>query len=86
MAACDYASAADFLANFKPGAVGCLIVDHHVPDMTGFALLVHLQALSGAPPTIVISGRGDNWLEEFVVSVGAAAMRNKLVDAGELMG
>jgi FixJ family two-component response regulator len=86
MAVCDYASAAEFLSEFKPGAVGCLIVDHHMPDMTGLELLRHLQAQSGAPPTIVISGQGDGRLKERVLSAGAIAMLNKPVDAGELIG
>jgi two-component system, chemotaxis family, CheB/CheR fusion protein len=85
MAVCDYASAADFLAEFKPGAVGCLIVDHHMPDMTGLELLQHLQAGAGAPPTIVISGHGDARLKDHVMSAGAISMLNKPVDAGELI-
>jgi FixJ family two-component response regulator len=85
MAVCDYASAADFLADFKPGAVGCLIVDHQMPDMTGLELLRHLQAESGAPPTIVISGHGDEKLKRHVMSAGAITMLNKPVDAGELI-
>jgi FixJ family two-component response regulator len=85
MAVCDYASAADFLADFKPGAVGCLIVDHHMPDMTGLELLQHLQAESGAPPTIVISGQGDERLKQHVMSAGAITMLNKPVDADELI-
>jgi len=85
MAVCDYASAADFLAEFKPGAVGCLIVDHHMPDMTGLELLRHLQAQSGAPPTIVISGHADERLRAHVMSAGAVTMLNKPVDADELI-
>jgi FixJ family two-component response regulator len=85
MAVCDYASASDFLAEFKPGAIGCLIVDHHMPDMTGLQLLQHLQAQSGVPPTIVITGQGDEALKQRLMAAGALTMLNKPVDADELI-
>lgn len=82
----DYRCAADFLADFKDGTAGCLIVDHHMPDMTGLELLRHLRAGSGAPPpTIVISAHGDRALKDKVMAAGAVAMLDKPVDAGELI-
>ena len=38
----DFGSAREFLADFAPGP-GCLILDHHMPDMTGLELLHHLR-------------------------------------------
>jgi two-component system CheB/CheR fusion protein len=84
MAVCDYASAAAFLADFKPGAVGCLIVDHDMPDMTGVELLQHLQVVLGAPPAIAITGRDDPGLNERFLAAGAVTVLNKPVDASEL--
>jgi FixJ family two-component response regulator len=81
----DYRCAADFLADFKHGTAGCLIVDHHMPDMTGLELLRHLTAGRGAPPTIVISAHGDRALKDKVLAAGAVAMLDKPVDAGELI-
>ena len=85
MAVCDYASAAAFLAEFKPGAIGCLVVDHHMPDMTGLELLQHLQGQNGAPPTIVISGHANQALHDKAIAAGAVKMINKPVDADELI-
>jgi FixJ family two-component response regulator len=85
MRVCDYPSAADFLADFKPGTTGCLIVDHHMPGMTGLELLKHLNAGSAAPPTIVISAHGDKALRNRIMAAGAVAMLDKPVDAGELI-
>ncbi len=87
MAVCDYASAADFLAEFKPGAIGCLVVDHQMPDMTGLELLQHLQTQSGdgAPPAIVITGHGNDSLRQRLMAAGAVTMLNKPVDADELI-
>ena len=87
MAVCDYASATDFLAEFKPGSIGCLVVDHQMPDMTGLELLQHLQAQSaaGAPPAIVITGHGNESLRQRLMAAGAVTMLNKPVDADELI-
>ena len=81
----DYSSARDFLADFKPGIEGCLIVDHQMPGMTGLELLTHLNAGCGAPPTIVISAHGDKALRKRIMAAGAVAMLDKPVDAGELI-
>jgi FixJ family two-component response regulator len=81
----DYPSAADFLADFKPGTAGCLIVDHHMPGMTGLELLNHLNAGAVAPPTIVISAQGNQALRNRVMAAGAVAMLDKPVDASELI-
>ena len=79
-----YASAADFLEN-APRQVGCLIVDHHMPDMTGLELLRQLKSLGIAPPSIVITGQGDLALEEKVIAAGAITMMHKPVDGDELV-
>ncbi len=85
MRVCDYSCAADFLADFKPGTTGCLIVDHHMPGMTGLELLKHLGAGAAAPPTIVISAHGNQALRNRILAAGAVAMLDKPVDAGELI-
>jgi two-component system CheB/CheR fusion protein len=81
----DYSSAKDFLADFKPGTQGCLIVDHHMPGMTGLELLNHLKAQKVAPPTIVISAHGNQALRNRILAAGAVAMLDKPVDASELI-
>ena len=81
----DYSSAKDFLAEYKPGTRGCLIVDHQMPGMTGLELLTRLNAERRAPPTIVISAHGDKVLRTRIMAAGAVAMLDKPVDAGELI-
>ena len=82
---CDYPSAAEFLADFRPGTEGCLIVDHHMPGMTGLELLQRLKTGQGAPPTIVISAHGSQALKNRIMEAGAVAMLDKPVDADELL-
>ncbi len=86
MAVCDYASAADFLAAFRPGAVGCLVVDHNMPEMTGIELLQHLQKTSNPPSSIVITAQhGNGKLQEKALAAGAMALIEKPVDPDELI-
>jgi FixJ family two-component response regulator len=81
----DYGSARDFLADFTPPAAGCLIVDHHMPDMTGLELLLHLRKLGHAIPVIVITGKGDAALRDKAIRAGAVDLLYKPVDGEELI-
>lgn len=81
----DYGSAGEFLADFAPVAPSCLIVDHHMPDMTGLDLLLHLRAQGIGVPVIVITGQGDPALKEKALKAGAVTMLHKPVDGDELI-
>lgn len=85
MAVCDYASAAEFLAAFKPGAIGCLVVDQNMPQMSGVELLQHLQRTPGAPPSIMITAHGATELKKKAHAAGARAVVEKPVDADDLI-
>lgn len=85
MAVCDYASASAFLAAFKPGAIGCLVVDQNMPEMTGIELLQHLRRMAGAPPSIMITAHGARELKEKALAAGALAVVEKPVDADDLI-
>ena len=81
----DYGSAGEFLADFAPVEPSCLIVDHHMPDMTGLELLLHLRKEGITVPVIVITGGGDAVLKEKAVQAGAVTMLHKPVDGDELI-
>jgi FixJ family two-component response regulator len=81
----DYGSARDFLADFLQPADGCLIVDHHMPDMTGLELLLHLRQLGHSIPVIVITGKGDAALRDKAIKAGAVNLLYKPVDGEELI-
>jgi two-component system response regulator FixJ len=82
----DYGSATEFLKDFKPSEPGCIIVDHHMPDMTGLDLLLHLRKQGISVPVIVITGQGDAVLKQKALQAGAASMLHKPVDGEELIG
>lgn len=81
----DYGSAGEFLADFAPAEPSCIIVDHHMPDMTGLELLQHLRGNGIAVPVIVITGQGNPALEQKALMAGAVTMLHKPVDGDELI-
>ena len=49
----------EFLANYKPDAPGCLVLDIRMPDMSGLELQQHLNRTGSMLPVIFITGHGD---------------------------
>ncbi len=57
--AASFPSAGEFLRHPRPDGAACLVLDVHLPDVTGLDLQDELEA-SGRPiPTVFITGRGD---------------------------
>ena len=54
-----YSRPSEFLANFKPDAAGCLVLDIRMPDMSGLELQQHLNKSGSMLPVIFITGHGD---------------------------
>lgn len=81
----DYASAQAFLDAKCKDQKGCLLLDFHMPGMTGLELLEHLRAHGSHLPVIVVTGRGDSMLKERVMRAGAAEMLDKPIDESVLM-
>jgi FixJ family two-component response regulator len=68
-----YASALQFLAEFKPGAPGCLLLDVRLPGMNGLDLQERLARQEFALPAIVMTGHGD-------IQMAVRAMRAGAID------
>ena len=81
-----YAGARDFLAEFDPTLTGCLILDIHMPEMTGVELLSLLRGRGFTVPTIVVSGQTDPVVAETLTRSGALVILSKPVNEDELMG
>lgn len=67
----DYESGDQFLASQPDLKGGCLIVDVHMPGITGLDLLTALRQSGEAVPAILITGRRDN-----MIQAQAAALEN----------
>ena len=81
-----YGSARDFLASLETGKPDCLVVDLHMPELTGFDLQRQLARTGIQIPTIVITAYNEPGLRERCQSAGAAAFLLKPLDGSTLIG
>ncbi|MDR3527056.1 MAG: response regulator [Rhizomicrobium sp.] len=80
-----FASAREFLQHFDPAVGLCIILDLHMPDISGFQVLDVLQARGSTVPIIIFSGRSDHTTEEFAHRSGVIAVLGKPMDADRLI-
>jgi CheY-like chemotaxis protein len=73
-----FASAGEYLASDMRENTACLIVDVHMPGMSGPDLQAHLIAEGCCPPTVFITGQFDEHVRERVIKAGAASYLTKL--------
>jgi len=67
-----------------PAAPICLILDVHLPGMSGIELQQRLTGCEGAPPIIMTTGTRDVSIRERAVTTGCAAFLWKPFDADQL--
>ena len=80
-----FASAEAFLSGYPGGVNGCLLVDAHLPGMSGVALLAELRRRGDSLPTILITGDGDVGLAVAAMRTGACDFIEKPVGQAELL-
>jgi FixJ family two-component response regulator len=68
-----YCSANEFLKSLEEQSPHCLVVDIHMPDITGLDLQRHMTHVGINIPTIVITAHNHPGLRERCRSAGAAA-------------
>ena len=80
----DYASASEFLERGEQDR-GCLLLDVHMPGMSGIELLESIRRCGSVLPAIMISGRSDDLLKERARKAGALAFLDKPVNDALLL-
>ena len=81
-----FASAEEFLASAKPNSYACVILDIHLPGISGLELFDRLSADHGCPRVIFITAEDAEAVrQEAARSSGNICLRKPLV-AGELLG
>lgn len=83
-AAREFASA-DLLLDMDTADMGCLLLDLHMPGISGLELLRLLRARGIKRPVIVVSGRRDPVQDAEVWAAGATALLSKPFDDQQLL-
>ena len=78
-----FASAQDFLSNERPSVPSCLVLDVHLPGLSGFDLQQELAKTGVQISIIFITGRGDIPMSVRAVKAGALEFLPKPFDNEE---
>lgn len=79
----EYGCAQEFLAVAHP-ATGCLLLDVHMPGLSGLELQAHLVARGESLPVIFLTGQGDIPMSVRAIRAGAEDFLTKPVGRREL--
>lgn len=81
-----YASGDAFLEDLDSSASGCVLLDLHMPGLSGFQVLECMREKGRMLPVILFSGRTDLATEELAKASGAVALLCKPVFPAQLVG
>jgi two-component system, LuxR family, response regulator FixJ len=85
LAVSAYDSIAAFLRGYRPRPRACLILDHHMPTMTGLDFLASPEGRNMTMPAILITGGSDKDVRAQAREIGVFAFLAKPVAGDELM-
>lgn len=75
----------EYLARSDRAGVGLVLLDLHMPDMDGLALMAEIRKLDARVPLAVLSGAAAAEERAAVLAAGAVAFLHKPVAYGELV-
>ena len=81
----DYDLAGAFARNYRKPCRGCVILDQHLPVLSGVDFLNSPAGRQLGVPVILVTGRGDPELEKRARAAGASDYLQKPVGAGLLI-
>lgn len=80
-----YENCRDFLDSQRMHSGACLVLDVHLPGMSGFDLMEELAAREVVLPIILVTGRYDRSIRDRANAMGALALLEKLIDFDALL-
>lgn len=80
-----YESGSEFFCAQSTHPADCLILDLHIPEVSGFAVLAAFDALHIKTPVIVLTGHDEPDASKRVRALGASAYLTKPVDESALL-
>jgi len=75
-----YASGQAFLDDAASRRPDCVLLDLHMPSMSGQQLLTHIRKMAGRPPVVVITAHDAPETRDECLAAGAAAYLRKPLD------
>ena len=81
----QYESAGQFLETAELDSPGCILLDVHMPEITGLQLQQRLAGMQHALPTVFVSGHGDIPTSVLAMKAGAENFLTKPVDTEVLL-
>jgi FixJ family two-component response regulator len=76
-----FGSAREFISSPRLRNFECLILDQHMPGVTGLDLQNHLHRMGIAIPTIIITAYNEIGLREKCIAAGASSFLVKPIDS-----
>jgi len=81
-----FASGEEFLRSSRLDAVGCVILDLAMPEMSGLEVQQQLAARGLQIPIVFVTAHRDDYLGQRATAAGPLAVLRKPVDHEELVG
>lgn len=72
-----FSSGPEFLQSNFQGKTACLLLDYHMPDMTGIDLLDELKRRGFSYPTVLITGLSDAMIQKRAEAAGVLEVLRK---------
>jgi FixJ family two-component response regulator len=80
-----FASAEHFLAEVKPAAGGCLVLDLRLPGMSGVQLQEEMLRREWKLPTVIVTAHDDPAARDAALRLGAISVLQKPFDHQQLL-
>jgi len=80
-----FGSAREFVTSSRLSSFDCLILDQHMPDITGLDLQIHHPRIGVVIPTIVISAHNEAEVRQKCIAAGANSYLVKPIDSNDLV-
>ncbi|BDG70466.1 chemotaxis protein CheB [Roseomonas fluvialis] len=85
MTVAEYGDGPAFLAAYRSGGLGCVLIDANLPGMVGLEVLARFRAAGHRLPGIVITGHGDVRMAVAAMKAGATDFVEKPVSREDLL-